>query len=225
MIAKDSHFLWSTEIAIPQQQVPMLDGIFQIQKSILTVPLTLLIGIISIRFIIQLSENVPLVIESETISTYFSRLDTINRSISTTMSDSFPVRVGLARKDGDMICNDANEVFFLEHAEKITTRRALAQQLKDSFRKIEEDKKYDRVNVPDRCVWSPDYQVERLKVSWDPINSSGTSWAPGTTMAETEITDQNVVATLCSLKKSPPSTCALSVLLAHIPPKDLQGGY
>lgn len=211
----------------------------KISKSILTGLPTFIVGIISIRFIIQLSQEQPLDIESETIFAYLNRLDTLERSTTTTISrldnidrsitkmssgDKFPVRVGLARKDGDMISNGANEVFFLDINE-VTNRRLLADNLKTQFRKLEGNKAAEKganINIPDRCVWGQDYDAERIKVTWDPSNISGTSWTPGTTMTETEITDQNIIGVLSSVKRSPPSSCALNVLLAHSIPKDLQ---
>ncbi|CZR59679.1 uncharacterized protein PAC_09573 [Phialocephala subalpina] len=210
----------------------------KLPKAILTALPTLIVGIISIRFIIRLSQQQPFDIESETIFAYFdrletfkrstttiSRLDTIDRSIATMSSgDKFPVRVGLARKDGDVISNGANEVFFLDINE-VTNRRLLADHLKTQFRKLEGTKAAEKganINVPDRCVWGQDYDAERIKVTWDPLNIAGTSWAPGTTMTETEVTDQNIVGILSSLKRSPTSSCALNVLLAHSIPKDLQ---
>ncbi|KAF8862366.1 hypothetical protein BDZ45DRAFT_739352 [Acephala macrosclerotiorum] len=55
----------------------------KLSKCILTAIPTLIVGIISIRLIIQLSQEQPLDIESETIFAYFDRLDTLERSTTT----------------------------------------------------------------------------------------------------------------------------------------------
>ncbi|KUJ12039.1 uncharacterized protein LY89DRAFT_688511 [Mollisia scopiformis] len=135
--------------------------------------------------------------------------------------EPFPCRIGLTRKDGDNIQNGANEIFMISPA-ALDTRRGLVDQVKTHFHSLEKRPQSDRVNVPDRCFWGADYDAERVKVTWDPVNTYGaSSWAPGTSMNETEITDANLKTMLHALKLSPPSTCVMSLLITHSVPLDL----
>lgn len=137
-------------------------------------------------------------------------------------SETIPVRVGLAKKDGDTVQNGANEIFMINFS-GINNRRVLVEKLKNCFHNLEKQSAMDRINVPDRCFWGPDYDAERIKISWDPVNAySSVSWAPGISMAETEITDYNLEGSISALRRTPPSSCALSILITHTVPQDLQ---
>lgn len=132
-----------------------------------------------------------------------------------------PVRVGLARRDGGVIQSGANEVFLLPF--EFNSRRDLINTLRGKFSELEQMSN-SRMNVPDRCFWGQGYDVEHLRLNWNPLNASyANSWdqdVSGIKGQEVEITDFNHEACLKAIEKSSTSACALSILISRRVPSD-----
>ncbi len=126
-----------------------------------------------------------------------------------------PVRVSVARKQGDSVINGAHEVFLIDS--DLSSRHLLEEHLQDKFRGVHhEQNRKNRVNMLDRTIWSPDCHVEYIKAIWNMERYlEGMPWASNSSNAnETLVTDKNLQAVLKMLDKTHPGVSGLSVLIA-----------
>ena len=128
-----------------------------------------------------------------------------------------PLRIAVTRKDSDgTLHGGAHEIISVDTTMK--TRRELAIFLKEKFRDIENSKPLSRRNIPDRCAWGKNYEVESVKAIWD---TSSNGWNINDhVLSETVVHDLNCKDVL-EMMKVRNSKGALSVVIAHSAPKEI----
>lgn len=133
----------------------------------------------------------------------------------------FPVRVSVARREkGELIQPGPSEIFMIPSDcktsnSKSATRDNLIHKIRKQFNQLVCRDPISHPNIPQSCVWNDAYEVESIRINWDPKNLveyEGT-FGTGVGRNETEVTDFNAKACLTCLEKCSINEYSLNVLI------------